>query len=167
RHIPALLRRAVAQAHDAVSAAALGHNTSTTLAMAVVVETSGQYTLYIANVGDSRIYLIRAGELIQLTMAHIYANVIPWFGEVGRDVARANTSAEALVYAVGLHKKTPADTGVYLQTDNCEQAAALGERGLLLQENDTVLICSDGCIHQESSAPYLTAREIWDIVREQ
>ena len=58
---------------------------SSTMAVAAVHD--GR-KLYIANVGDSRIYLCRDQALTQLSLDHTYANVMPWQGEISPDEAR-------------------------------------------------------------------------------
>src|SRR3990170_1120939 len=80
--IPRLLTAVVRAANAAVVAEAgrLEGNRAMASTMALALIVDGQ-TLHIANVGDSRIYLCRAGTFEQLTRDHTFANVMVWLGE--------------------------------------------------------------------------------------
>ncbi len=56
-----------------------GQTLACTLTLALLI--ADGKTLHIANVGDSRVYLIRDGSLQQLTRDHTFANVMVWQGQ--------------------------------------------------------------------------------------
>ena len=103
--IPRALLRAVGQANAAVVAYArsidLDQGVGTTLSAAVVHHGS----LYWISVGDSRVYLFRAGELAQVTTDHVYAAELETLvanGRMSREEARSHPDREALTSHLGL-----------------------------------------------------------------
>ena len=92
-----------------------------------------QRRLYWLSVGDSRLYLFRKGELVQVSHDHTYAAELARrlsAGEITEAVYRQEmTRGEALFSFLG--------AGGLAQVD-------LGGTGLLLREDDAVLLCSDG-----------------------
>ncbi len=116
---------AVARGGDAVAAHRRAHGGAmcgTTLVVAVV--TADRVRL--ANVGDSRAYLIRDGEAGQLTRDH------SWIAEQVRD---GRLDADRAVHHPGRNMLTRALTGEPVDADLFTAA---------LRAGDVVLICSDG-----------------------
>lgn len=163
--VPQLLQHAFMAANEAVCAEAVqldGGNT--TLAAAVVH--NGR--LYIANVGDSRIYLCRNGKLNQLTLDHTFAEVMPQLGKMSATAAAANPRAEVLVRYVGSGPNFTADLGFYVETKNPNIAEKRGRQGLLLKPGDSVLLCSDGLVKTAvSGQPFTTTDEIIRVLQTQ
>jgi PPM family protein phosphatase len=165
--IPSLLKESVRVANHAVIQAMKSRGGATTLAVAVIYD---KKTLYLANVGDSRVYLCRNGELIQLTIDHTFANVIPWQGEMSAEAARLNPQAEDLVYVLGRKEQVPVDIGFYgNNTTDRKIAQARGLKGLTLQEGDSILVCSDGLIKNspKSNEPFTKPEEIVKVLTTQ
>ncbi len=100
----------------------------TTLIAAVIAEDS----LYWVSTGDSRIYLLRDGELIQLTADHTYAN------ELVAEVARGRMSRSEILSQTGLEDLTS-----YLGLAELKEIDR-NLRPFPLQDGDRVLLCSDG-----------------------
>lgn len=95
----------------------------TTACLAVI---SGE-TAYIANVGDSRAYLLRGGELSRLTVDHTVVQLMLDNGEITPEQAEGHQDRHYLTRAVGVEKGVdPA----YSRTP--------------LQSGDMLLLCSDG-----------------------
>lgn len=92
----------------------------------VVASTIVGSTLYIANVGDSRLYLIRDG-IAQLTKDHSLVEEMIRVGEINREDARFHPDKNIITRAVG------ADATVMI--DFFEEE---------LIEGDVILMCSDG-----------------------
>lgn len=88
---------------------------------------------YWAHVGDSRLYLLRKGELKQLTRDHTYVAELFASGRISASEAESHPSKNMLLRAVG------ADT--YVEVDS-------GEIGL--DSGDIFLICSDGLTNMVS-----------------
>ena len=95
----------------------------TTACLAVI---SGE-TAYIANVGDSRAYLLRGGELSRLTVDHTVVQLMLDNGEITPEQAEGHQDRHYLTRAIGVEKGVdPA----YSRTP--------------LQSGDMLLLCSDG-----------------------
>lgn len=95
----------------------------TTVCLAVV---SGG-VLYLANVGDSRGYLLREGELRQLTTDHTLAQLLFDRGEISQEELRRHPERNKLTRAVGVAQTVEADY------TSCR-----------LEPGDILLLCSDG-----------------------
>lgn len=144
-NIPTLLTQAVMYANRNVHQ--LQKETggaSTTLSVAVIDESN--LRLFIANVGDSRVYLCRNQKLTQLTIDHSFANVMPWRGQISPEAARQHPRAQALMRAIGPKDQIEVDLGFYVGTTDYEVANERGKNGLPIQDGDSILVCSDGLI---------------------
>ena len=84
--------------------------------------------LQISHVGDSRAYLLRAGELHRLTRDHTYVQVLVDSGVISREEAAKSTSGHILINAVG---------------GSSEDVRVDVER-VPLANGDRVLLCTDG-----------------------
>jgi len=81
----------------------------------------------IAHVGDSRIYLLRAGTLVRLTHDHSYVEELVDAGEITADEARVHPSRSIITRALG------SDPDMYADHFSLDV-----ERG------DRIILCSDG-----------------------
>jgi protein phosphatase len=152
--VPALLEAAVSYANQQVFAETQAddtHNRSmaTTLVAAVVHEER----VYVANVGDSRVYLVRDGSVQQMTVDHTGEGL---YGEVG---------AEKLLNAIGIQPEIDVDLGLYLDAADRDDARQKGRHGLPLELGDALIVCSDGLYKETSSTgvPAVTMREMADL----
>lgn len=82
---------------------------------------------YIANVGDSRFYLIRDGEARQLTTDHSYVQVLVNRGEITPEEAKHHPRRNVITRAVGVDSEVGCDL-LRLET----------------RPGDRLLLCSDG-----------------------
>ncbi len=165
--VPALLTKACQVANHAVhTILEETGGASTTLSVAAVHEGK---TLYIANIGDSRIYLCRNQTLTQLTIDHTYGNIMPWQGKISPEEAQANPRAEALMRALGPRAQIPVDIGFYVNTTDPSVAHGRGKGGLALRNGDSILVCSDGLtkISHRTGQPFTTPEEIVRVLNTQ
>ena len=123
RPIP-LLGAAIHTANDAVAAKSSRdlEGMGTTVVAAAV---QGEY-LYIANVGDSRLYLIDR-EIEQITRDHSLVEEMIRVGELKREDARKHPDRNVITRAVGVH--TPVKIDFF---------------DVKLERGDIILLCSDG-----------------------
>lgn len=113
----------------------------TTITMAVVDLKLN--IVYIANVGDSRAYLIKDNEIIQITEDHTYVHELLKDGRITIEEAKHHPKRNVITRAVGSEE--------YVQADIFE---------IELSNNDVILLCTDGL------TTHLTDEEILGIVRE-
>ena len=99
-----------------------GMGTTLTVAYSVGIH------LFVIHVGDSRAYLLRRGQLQQLTRDHTVAQALADAGEIKQQDVRKHMRRNALTNYLGGHSgKVKADV-----------------RWLQLEDGDRVLLCSDG-----------------------
>lgn len=96
----------------------------TTLVAAVVMDNN---LLYVANVGDSRLYIVNEDEIRQITEDHSLVEEMVKTGELDRNEARFHPNKNVITRAVGTAKNVVAD---YFEVQ--------------LKPEDKILICSDG-----------------------
>ena len=120
----AMLVRAVAAANDAVAAArdVIGGNPGTTLVLAII---NGKHAS-IANVGDSRAYLISGSGAVQVTHDHSWAAGQVRLGALSAEEARHHPKRNLIERAV---------MGDPVEADIFEVDASPG---------DVLVLCSDG-----------------------
>jgi protein phosphatase len=99
-------------------------NMGTTLCAILVSDT---HDVVIGNVGDSRIYLLRDGELSQLSQDHSLVAFLVQLGELSEEEARDHPSGNILVRSIGSTLDVEVDI-FHLKS----------------QSGDRLLLCSDG-----------------------
>ncbi len=147
--IPNTLREAIEQANTDVYQEGVeeGRDRNSTVAVAVVHDNK----LYVANVGDSRVYLIRGGEVLQVTVDHTWAYEAVKAKKADKERALKHSRAGELARAVGLNPKIRVDLGLYLHQGEFgnkgeTEESAKKNQGLELKPGDFILVCSDGLI---------------------
>lgn len=114
-----------AQADDAL------RGMGTTLTAVAVVQEEGEERLAILNIGDSRAYLMRHGDLDQLTEDHSLVEELVRTGQISETEAESHPRRNILTRAVGIEEEVEADVW--------QIAPAPGDR---------VLLCSDGLVRE-------------------
>src|ERR1700730_2782639 len=85
--------------------------------------------LYFAHVGDSRLYLVRDARILRLTRDHSYVGRLVESGIVRAEDAEKHPQRHILTAALGAGREVAIDGG---------------EQGMLLQDGDNLLLCTDG-----------------------
>lgn len=83
--------------------------------------------MYVANIGDSRLYVIKRDEILQVTQDHSLVEEMIRRGELGREEARFHPNKNVITRALGANVDLTAD---YFE--------------ITLAPKDIVLMCSDG-----------------------
>lgn len=140
--LPAL-RAALVGAGQAVARAAEQaperEGMGSTVAVALVIER----LLYIAAVGDSRIYLLQRGRLQQLTTDHTWVQEAIDHQLIAPEAARGHPHAHILRRHLGSRTEPRPDLRMRLAAgENDQQAEA--NQGHTLEPGDRLLLCSDG-----------------------
>jgi len=99
-------------------------------------------SIYVVNIGDSRAYILREGEITQLTIDHTYVNKLIKAGTLSSTEARLHPQKNIITKALGSSKHSDPD---FYRFD--------------LHDGDRILLCTDG-LHGE-----LTDDEIAVILR--
>ena len=107
------LREAVAEANRVVHQSALEeaelHGMGTTLTTLAVSQEANTHQFVILNVGDSRVYRHRDGQLEQLTEDHSYVAELVRRGELDDEAAQAHPYRNMLTRAIGVHAEVEID----------------------------------------------------------
>jgi protein phosphatase len=138
-----ILDHAIQVTSDAIAALARDDTQrlgmGTTCACAWVVG----FRLYIASVGDSRIYLLRDGILTQLTTDHTWVQEAVDKGVLApQDVSR-HPNVHIIRRYLGSARTPEADTRLRLAKDESDTQAR-SNQGLRLLPGDVLLLCTDG-----------------------
>lgn len=96
---------------------------ATTLAFAYIRDKE----LYVANVGDSRVYLIHDDFIQQITDDHTYVNDLVKMGAITKDEAHLHARKNVITRAIGANANNEPD---------CFSVP--------IEEGDRILLCSDG-----------------------
>jgi protein phosphatase len=99
--------------------------------------------LYIAHVGDSRIYLVRAGQIRRLTVDHTWVQEAIAKGVLDPDQARDHPNVHVIRRYLGSVQLPEVDFGLYLEEDEDDEEARANQ-GFELEPGDTLLLCTDG-----------------------
>jgi PPM family protein phosphatase len=119
-----VLRSADARIFEAARNAPELKGMGTTLTMAYVIDG----TLYLVHAGDSRCYLLRDGELHQLTRDHTLVAQMVQDGAMSQSDVKTSPFRNVITNAVGGN-----DPGVKAEVNK-----------LQLQADDVIMLCSDG-----------------------
>jgi len=99
--------------------------------------------LYIANVGDSRIYLMRERQTLRLSTDHTWIQEALDLGLITPEEALTHPNAHIIRQYLGSAQPPEVDLRLRLQP-NESNAQALANQGMLLKAGDRLLLCSDG-----------------------
>lgn len=124
----------VEKANDDESLQGMG----TTFVVATIIDN----ILYVANIGDSRLYVI-SNEIVQITEDHSLVEEMVKTGEIDRENMRFHPNKNIITRALGVNKTVTPD---YFEVN--------------LVQGDLVLICSDGLTNM------LDDNEIMKIIKE-
>ncbi len=136
----ALLEEAAGEASARVfeTASLTGREGMTSTLVAALVRAG---TAFIIHVGDSRAYLLRKGELQQLTRDHSYINELLATGAMRPEEVAQSRLKNVITRAIGLYTSVQADT-----------------MAVELQPGDRILLCSDGL--SDLVPPEMMARQL-------
>jgi protein phosphatase len=110
-----------------------------TVACALIIDAA----LYIATLGDSRIYLIRDNSIHQLNIDHTWVQEALDVGVINSEEARSHPRRHLIRSYLGSADPIKPDLRLYLaNNETLEQAKA--NQGLPLLPKDLILLCSDG-----------------------
>jgi serine/threonine protein phosphatase PrpC len=104
---------------------------TTITAIAVVADPHDGQAFGIANVGDSRCYVMRHGRLRQLTIDHSFVQELVAEGAISRDEARTHPRRNIVTRALGIEPSVRVDSWT-----------------MPIFQGDRLLLCSDGLVDE-------------------
>ena len=122
-----ILEVAVARANEMVRYKASSDEAYNGMGTTLVAATIEGNRMRVANVGDSRLYVVGSRKINQITRDHSYVEEMVRMGEIRRDQARSHPDKNIITRAVG-----------------AEENIAVDFFDVTLQPGDIVLMCSDG-----------------------
>ena len=122
-----ILEAAVARANEMVRYKASSDEAYNGMGTTLVAATIEGNRMRVANVGDSRLYVVGNRKINQITRDHSYVEEMVRMGEIRRDQARSHPDKNIITRAVG-----------------AEENIAVDFFDVTLQPGDIVLMCSDG-----------------------
>jgi len=122
----ALIEAAIKETNDILISKAQEQSELEGMGTTFVVATIFDLVMYVANIGDSRLYVI-GKEMKQITEDHSLVEAMVKTGELDRNEARVHPNKNIITRALGAN--------TYVEPDFFE---------VNLEEGDTVLMCSDG-----------------------
>lgn len=121
-----IIQEAVTTANNEIFYMSKDHPEFEGMGTTLVITTICRHDFYVANIGDSRLYLIN-DDIHQITRDHSYVEEMVSRGEIYKDSARTHEKKNVITRAVGVETGTFAD---YFQVK--------------YKEGDKILMCSDG-----------------------
>lgn len=121
-----LIEEAINETNDKLIDVAQEQKELTGMGTTFVVATIFEKEMYVANIGDSRLYVI-GQEMKQITEDHSLVEVMVKTGEINREEARTHPNKNIITRALGANQKVTSD---FFE--------------VTLEDGDIVLMCSDG-----------------------
>lgn len=137
-----LIEQAIKEANTYIRNQSLTNEHMSGMGTTVVVATCAQDELLAANIGDSRLYVIRDEEMVQITTDHSLVEEMIHMGGIDRKSARNHPDKNIITRAVGVKDQVQAD---FFTVD--------------IFQGDIILMCSDGLTNM------LDDNEIRQIIR--
>lgn len=138
-----IIEEAISKANEKVLNMATSDEKFKGMGTTLVVATLENNVLYVANVGDSRLYLIDNDDIRQITRDHSLVQEMVSLGELDKESARTHARKNVITRAIGVNEKIIAD---FFEAD--------------ISENTKILLCSDGLSNMVEDS------QISDIVKE-
>ena len=141
KDIPLYIKQIIEQANDEVLSVSKEREENHGMGTTVIVASAWADNLYIGHVGDSRLYLIREGEMQRVTTDHSYIEELVKNGTLTREEAENHPQRNKITRALGCFEEIMEDTYI------CE-----------IRNGDYFVLCTDGLTNM------LSENEIKDIV---
>ena len=128
-----ILKSAIQKANEILVVESQEYKEKQGMGTTVVAATIIGDKMYVANVGDSRLYVINQ-TIEQITNDHSYVEEMIRIGKIKREDAAKHEKKNVITRAVGATEKVKVD---FFEVE--------------LRENDTILLCSDGLTNMVSN----------------
>lgn len=121
------LQNCLDEANSKIFRMANTYEENTGMATTAVIVYAAFGKVFITNVGDSRVYLYRGGQLVQLTEDHTYVNTLVKAGILSKEQAEVDERKNVITKALGAEPTVEPD---FFQVE--------------IMKDDIFLICTDG-----------------------
>lgn len=122
-----ILQEAIGRANEEVYRRSIEDPSMQGMGTTVVVATVLGNSMYVGNIGDSRLYLLNSSAIRQVTEDHSLVEAMVRNGELPKEEARLHPNKNIITRALGTERQVMAD---FFE--------------VTLKENDIVLMCTDG-----------------------
>ena len=139
RNAVRVISKAVRVANRKIRKKALSDDNYFGMGTTLVVATIDDNGLTVANVGDSRLYIIRGDEINQITIDHSLVEEMVQMGELERKKARNHPDKNIITRAIGVMDEVDVD---FFEVDD-------------VMAGDVILMCSDGLSNMLEDAEIL------------
>jgi serine/threonine protein phosphatase PrpC len=166
--IPKMLEGALKTANERVFADARRSRRKRNMGSTAAVATIVDDRLYVANVGDSRIYLIRGSKALPLTVDHTWEREILLSGKLTTEEIARHPRKDEIVRSIGYDADVHVDLGIWIEGGQESEAEAYSAQGMRLEPGDRIVVCSDGLIktrHDDPSRHYIEDRELVSLTK--
>lgn len=168
------LQSAIMEAGRAVSSAAEADEDQKGMGSTIAIAWVLGWRLYTAAVGDSRIYFMREGKLVQASVDHTWVQEALEHGVITPEEAVDHPNAHVLRRHLGGSNDPEPDFRLRLSPEETNQES-IANQGLRLKPGDQLLICSDGLTdlvtgeeiqqHMLEHGPQEVVRELVNLAR--
>ena len=138
-----ILKSALLEANHSITSEAASDDSrkgmGSTVACALIIDSA----LYVATLGDSRIYLVRDNVIQQLSIDHTWVQEALEVGVINLEEARSHPRRHLIRSYLGSSEPIHPDLRLYLDADETQEQAKANQ-GLPLVPGDQVMICTDG-----------------------
>ena len=153
-----VIEKAVTLASEAIYQASLTDHVRSGMGATCAIAWVIGDRLYTANLGDSRIYLLRDGYIAQLTTDHTWVKEAIEAGIIDEGEAETHPNAHVIRRYLGAKNKPEPDFRMWYFEGETD-LDALQNQGMQLKADDVILLCSDGL------SDLVGDHEILDVVR--
>lgn len=133
-------KRCLDSANSTVYDMSLEHEQNNGMATTVVMVYMADGKAYVCNVGDSRAYLYREGQMVQMTEDHTYVNALVKAGILTEEEAAVDERKNVITKALGAEERVEPD---FFQVE--------------VAEGDRILLCTDGLYDEVDETEIIAA----------
>jgi serine/threonine protein phosphatase PrpC len=143
-NLPAMLSQALWDANQTIYKRSRERAMFTDMGSTATVALISDDDLYVANVGDSRVYLITEDAVTQLTIDHSWGQEAVEAGRITAEEARAHPNRNVLKRYLGITPEVEVDLRVRIPGAPLDAPDHYRQSPVPIHTGDTVLLCSDG-----------------------
>jgi len=122
-----VIKESISKANDEIFKMSRGNIGLNGMGSTIILALLNKRKLHIANVGDSRAYLIRNNTINQLTEDHTLVSTLVRMGKITKEEAKIHPRRNVITNALGVNERVES----YIKSTN-------------IRKSDYILLCTDG-----------------------